>query len=157
MAREKLPTLSAPSRLDYVHTAGTHLSRFLRAIGEKRILGSRCPACTKVYVPLRGTCPTCGVAMGEDVPLPETGTVTTFCVVNVPFEGQVIPPPYACAHVRLDGADVSLFQLVAGCPVEDVHVGMRVRARWVEDAALTPSLDSIRWFEPFTADPVGPS
>ena len=32
-------------------------------------------------------------------------TVTTFCVVDIPFEGQLVKPPYACAHILLDGAD----------------------------------------------------
>ena len=31
--------------------------------------------------------------------LPDTGVVTTFCVVNVPFQGQRIKPPYVAAYV----------------------------------------------------------
>ena len=33
-------------------------------------------------------CPTDGVPTTDEVELPDTGTVTTFCVVNVPFPGQ---------------------------------------------------------------------
>ena len=38
--------------------------------------------------PSRGSCPTDGVPTDEIVELPNTGTVTTYCVVNVPFPGS---------------------------------------------------------------------
>lgn len=144
--------LRSPTRIDYQHTASANLSAFLISVGKRQFIGSRCPSCAKVYVPPRGSCPCCAVAMSERVNLPDTGTVTMFCVVNVPFEGQVLKPPYACAHVLLDGADLAIFHLVGGCAVQDVRMGMRVRALWVPESEMTPSLDSIRWFEP-TGEP----
>ena len=57
-----------------------------------RILGQRCPECRKVYVPPRGACPTCGVATAEEVEVAGKGTVTTFCIVNIPFDAH---PPEA--------------------------------------------------------------
>ena len=33
--------------------------------------------------------------------------VTTFAIINIPFPGQRIKPPYVAAYVLLDGADVS--------------------------------------------------
>ena len=52
------------------------------------------------------------MATEEEVELPHTGIVTTFCVVNVQFYGQEIEVPYVCATVLLDGADIGLFGLV---------------------------------------------
>lgn len=148
----RFPTMPAPSRVEYLHRAGPHLDRFLRGVARGVLTGNRCPSCGKVYVPCRGTCPTCGVTMGEDVALPDTGVITTFCIVNIPFEGQVLKPPYVCAHVRLDGADVPLFQLIGGCAPAEVRSGMRVRAAWVPEGERTPSLESIRWFEPIPTE-----
>ena len=34
----------------------------------------------------------------EEVELPDTGTVTTFCIVNVPFPASACKPPYVAAH-----------------------------------------------------------
>jgi len=136
----------SPTRLAYQVSAGPTTERFLRGILERRILGLRCPECTKVYVPPRGSCPTCAAPCHEEVELPHTGTVTTFCVVNIPFEGQLLEPPYACAHVVLDGADVPILHLVGGCDVSKVHMGLRVVAEWSEEP--TPTLASIRYFKP---------
>ena len=98
--------LATPIRLDYQYTAGLSQSRFLQGIAQGKFIGQRCPECHKVYVPSRGSCPTDGVATTDAVELANTGTVTTYCVVNVPFPGQSIEIPYICAQILLDGANI---------------------------------------------------
>jgi len=147
--------IKTPIRLDYTYIAGRASSRFLSAIAEGRIVGQRCPRCAKVYVPPRGSCPTCGVATAEDVPVADTGTVTTFCIVNIPFAGQAVRVPYVSASILLDGADIPIFHLVQGIQAHDARMGMRVRAVWVPRDELTPSMNSIRCFEP-TGEPDAP-
>jgi len=140
--------IRTPIRLDYTMTAGAAQSRFLRQIANGKIFGQRCPECRKVYVPPRGSCPTCGVATQEEVELGNKGTITTFCIVNIPFAGAAIPIPYVCASVLLDGADVTLFHLVREVPVEEVRMGMRVQAVWVPPEERGPTLESITHFRP---------
>ena len=137
-----------PIRLEYTVTAGKHYSRYLRNLAQKRIVGARCSKCAKVYVPPRGACPTCGVPTVDEVPVKDQGTVTTFCVVNIPFANMPFDPPYVAAAVVLDGADIPIFHLIRGVAPDDVHMGQRVRAVWVPDAELAPTVESIRWFEP---------
>ncbi|MSP17162.1 MAG: DNA-binding protein [Myxococcales bacterium] len=144
------PVAMMPSsvQLDYTITAGRHLSTYLRALATKRIVGGRCPSCTKVYLPPRGACPTCGVPADAETEVADRGTVTTFCIIRIPFDAAPFPPPYASVAVLLDGADMPIFHLVRGVEPEEVRMGMRVRAVWVPDAELGPTLASIRWFEP---------
>lgn len=152
---EPMRTLKMPIRIVYAVRAGIDQSEFLRAIGERRFIGKRCPDCKRVNVPPRGACPRCGVALGETVELAQTGTVASFCVVNVPFEGRTIDLPYVYANVLLDGADLTIPTLVQGVPASEVRMGMRVRAEWVSDEELRPSLESIRCFRP-TGEPDAP-
>ncbi len=140
--------LETPIRLDYTVTAGRYLTRYLSALADKRLIGARCPECTKVYVPPRGSCPTCGVPTGDEVQVADHGTVTTFCVVNIPFGNSPFDPPYVAAAVLLDGADIPIFHLVGGIDAAEVRMGQRVRAVWVPDAELGPTLENIKWFEP---------
>jgi len=123
----------APVRLHYLHTASPGETAYLRGLAEHRLLGQRCGVCGQVYVPPRGTCPADGVPTSEEVELPETGTVTTFCIVNVGYPGQKVSPPYVAAAVLLDGADIAFQHLVLGCDPGEVRMGMRVRAVWGED------------------------
>jgi uncharacterized OB-fold protein len=148
MSSEPVRVVGMPVRLEYVVTAGRHYSRYLRALSERRIIGARCSKCRKVYVPPRGSCPTCGVPTGEEVEVRDTGTLTTFCVVNIPFGNMPFDPPYVAAAVLLDAADMPIFHLVRGVAPDDVRMGQRVRAVWVPDAELGPTVESIRWFEP---------
>jgi hypothetical protein len=127
---------------------GRHYSRYLRALAKKQIIGVRCAECRRVYVPPRGACPTCGVPSVDEVTVRDVGTLTTFCVVNIPFGNMPFDPPYVAAAVILDGADIPIFHLIRGVAPDDVRMGLRVRAVWVPDAELSPTVESIKWFEP---------
>jgi uncharacterized OB-fold protein len=140
--------------LHYVHTASPGEAAYLRGLAEGKLLGQRCPRCRKVYIPTRGTCPADGVQMAEQVELPDTGTVTTFCIVNVPYPGQKLTPPYVAAAVLLDGADIAFQHLITGCDVNEVRMGMRVKAHWKHPASSNEH-SRIEYFEP-TGEPDAP-
>jgi uncharacterized protein len=135
---ERVPGMTiTPVRLHYMHTASPGESAYLRGLAEGRLLGQRCGVCGQVYVPPRGTCPADGVPTSEEVELPESGTVTTFCIVNVGYPGQRVTPPYVAAAVLLDGADIAFQHLVLGCDPSEVRMGMRVRAVWGEAGSIS--------------------
>ena len=140
--------IGTPIRLEYTFTAGEAQTRFLRGLAERRIVGQRCPACRKVYVPPRGACPTCAVPTTDAVEVADRGIVTTFCIVNIPFAGQAIKPPFVAASVLLDGADIAIFHLLQQVDAADARMGMRVEAVWVPRDELKPSMESIRYFRP---------
>ncbi len=146
--REPVTMMAAPMHLDYRFTAGVAMSKNLRGYEEGKFLGQRCPMCKKVYVPSRGACPTDGVPTDEIVVLPNTGTVTTYCVVNVPFAGQSIELPYICAQILLDGANLSFMGLLQEIPTDEVRMGLRVEAVWVPPEELGPTLASVKYFRP---------
>ncbi len=122
-----------PVRLHYMHTASPGEGFYLRGLAERRLLGQRCGVCGQVYVPPRGTCPADGVPTHEEVELSPSGTVTTFCIVNVGYPGQRVTPPYVAAAILLDGADIAFGHLVLGCDPSEVRMGMRVRAVWGDE------------------------
>ena len=149
---EPVRSVRTPIGILYDWTAGPGASAYLQALLDGRLVGNRCPVCTKVYLPPRGPCPTCAVLLDEPVALGERGTVTTFCVVNIKFSARAPELPYVCAQVLVDGAHTPLFGLVAGVPARDVRMGQRVRAVFVPPAERGPTLESIKWFEP-TGEP----
>ena len=110
------------------------------------MLGQRCPACHKVYVPPRSACPADGTPTAEEIELPDKGTVTTFCIVNVPFMGQKITPPYVSAYVLLDGADIAFLHLILDIPAEEVRMGMRVEAVWKPREEWGTTIENISHF-----------
>lgn len=141
-----------PVALDYTYAASPEESAFYRGLAEGRIVGQRCPACGKVYVPPRSACPADGTPTTDEVELSQTGTVTTFCIVNVPFLGQRITPPYVSAYVLLDGADIAFLHLILDIPAEEVRMGMRVEAVWKPREEWGTTIENISHFRP-TGEP----
>ena len=104
-----------------------------------RPAAQRLPGRRRRRPPTRSSCPT-------------SGTVTTFCIVNVPFLGQKITPPYVSAYVLLDGADIAFLHLILDIPAEEVRMGMRVEAVWKPREEWGTTIENISHFRP-TGEP----
>ncbi|MFD0361703.1 Zn-ribbon domain-containing OB-fold protein [Nocardia sp. GCM10030253] len=149
---EPITVITTPVDLAYMHTASPQETIYLRGLAEGKLLGGRTDAAGKVYFPPRGANPTDGRPTDEIVELPDRGTVTTFCIVNVPFLGQRIKPPYVAAYVLLDGADIPVLHLVLGCEASEVRMGMRVEAVWKPREEWGYGLENVDHFRP-TGEP----
>jgi uncharacterized protein len=140
--------VTTPVRLDYTYTAGPSSEVFLRGTQERKLLGRRCSECAKVYMPPRGVCSMCGAPFDDEiVEVAQTGTVTTFAVVNVNFASREIDLPYAVVEVLFDGAHITSQFLIQGVTHDQVRMGMRVRAVW-KDGELEPTLSNVTHVEP---------
>ena len=64
---DPIKKIITPMRLDYRITPGHAQTPFLRGLVEGKFLAQRCPKCAKVYIPPRGSCPTCAVPTEEEV------------------------------------------------------------------------------------------
>jgi len=151
--------VATPMGVTYQWSAGPRSTAYLQGLIDGELLGKRCPSCSKVYFPPRnGTCPMCGVLLGDDdVPVGPNGTVTTFCVVNVPFLGQKITPPYVAATILLDGADIGVQHLLLEVPADEVRMGMRVEAVWKPRDEWGPTMENISHFRPSGEPDVDPA
>ncbi len=144
---EPVTGITVPIRLEYEINAGRAPSKYLRSLAEHKIIGQRAVDSDKVYVPPRGSDPTTGAPTTIEVEVSDVGTVTTFCVVNLPGLSEFAPEvPFVCAQILLDGSNTPWFGLVQGLPADEVRMGLRVQAVWAD--VLVPDARSIKWFEP---------
>jgi uncharacterized OB-fold protein len=150
--RDPVTVQVAPSAIEIQHTASLPESTFLRALQEGKLLGARSGKNGKLYFPAREADPATGKALDEFVELPDKGTVTTFAIINIPFAGQRIKPPYVAAYVLLDGADIPFLHLVTEIDASEVRMGMRVEAVWKPREEWDLGIDNISHFRP-TGEP----
>lgn len=141
-----------PISITYEWSAGPGATGYLEALTEGRLVGARCPSCELVYFPARGACPKCAVALGDAVEVGPKGTISTFCVVNVPFLGQKIKIPYVAANIILDGADIGVQHLIQEIEADQVRMGMRVEPVWKPREEWGATLENISHFRP-TGEP----
>ena len=141
--------------LPYHYVAGDHRARYLRALKDKLILGSRCSKTGKVFVPPIVSSPESFAPCEELVEVADRGVITTFCIVNIPVIGRDVDLPYVAASVALDGADISIFALIQECKADQVRMGMRVEAVWKPDGERTGDHTDILHFRP-TGEPDAP-
>jgi uncharacterized OB-fold protein len=141
-----------PITLEIQHTASHPESAYLRALQEGKLLGARTGEDGKLYFPAREADPATGLALDNYVELPDKGTVTTFAIINIPFAGQRIKPPYVAAYVLLDGADIPFLHLVTDVDASEVRMGMRVEAVWKPREEWGLGIDNISHFRP-TGEP----
>jgi uncharacterized OB-fold protein len=124
--------------ITYRNPVPVSADRVVEASREHRLIGLRCPTCTRVYASGNGYCPVDAIPLGaeHEVDLPHTGTITNFAVVTpVQYPGQTETEPFARVFVLLDGTDVIItYSPVIDLAAADVRVGTRVRAVWAETA-----------------------
>ena len=150
--KDPVTMLVVPTTIEIQHTASLPESTFLRALEEGKLVGSRTGSTGKVYFPAREADPGTGLATTEFVELPDKGTVTTFAIINIPYAGQRIKPPYVAAYVLLDGADIPFLHLILEIDAADVRMGMRVEAVWKPRDEWGLGIDNIDYFRP-TGEP----
>lgn len=147
--------ITTPITTEIIHSANEEESVYLEGLKAGKLIGSRIGSgvdAGRVYFPPRAVSPADGSRSVERVGLPDTGIVTTFCIVNVPFRGQQIKPPYVAAYVLLDGADIPFLHLILDCEAADVRMGMRVKAVWAPEDEWEYSIGNISHFAPTGED-----
>ncbi len=144
---EPVTGITVPIRLEYEINAGRAPSKYLRGMAEGKLIGQKAVGSDKVYLPPRGSDPTTGAPTEIEVEVGQNGTVTTYCITNIPGLSESAPEvPYIAGQILLDGANTPYLGLVQGIDVDDVRMGLRVRAVWDEN--LRPDARCLKWFEP---------
>lgn len=131
-------TMTEKWDITYEHALGETAGHFYETIvKEKKLLGKKCPKCSRVLAPPRSYCDRCFTDTGEWVELGLEGRVETFTVVFQGFKG-LPDPPYCIAYVLLDGADTAILNYVKNVDwtpenvAQQIKVGDRVKVVFSE-------------------------
>ena len=129
------------------YSAGAVGSRFLISLRDKkRIMGTRCPTCNRVYVPARSICKDCYGQLDELVEVSDKGTLLTYTVCNQPNPVQPVEPPVVYGIIQLDGADTGFVHMLGEIDPEQIRIGMRVQAVFKDEREA--SILDIKYFKP---------
>ncbi len=134
------------------YSAGAVGSKFLTTLRDKgKILGTRCAACNRVYVPARSVCTDCFAQLDEWVEVGDKGTVLTY-TIDQESKPVIQPtkPPIVYAIIQLDGADTGFVHMLSEVSPEQLTIGMRVQAVFKPKKEREASILDIKYFKPIS-------
>jgi uncharacterized OB-fold protein len=140
VSQSDLITIPGRWNFEYTYFAGESATRFFRElVDNRRIMGTKCPACKRVLVPARAFCDACMERTTDWVEVGPQGTLETFTIITTAFPG-LPKPPIVMAYVTLDGADTALINLVHGEDLTDIDAAAkrlnslpRVAVKFIDD------------------------
>jgi uncharacterized OB-fold protein len=126
-------------------STGVCLDRFYQDLGEKKITGTKCKKCKKVYVPPRKYCG-CGEEMVQFVNVKPAGELVNYTVAYQNVNGSRREKPITIGLIKLDGADTAVWGEVRVSPPAVVELGMRLKAVFADQPGKT--VESVSHFAP---------
>lgn len=143
-AFREVALLELEQRFHYRHSFGK-TSRFFLGLEEGKLLATRCPSCSSVWLPPRAVCPE-DLAVTAWVELSGLGTLASWTVCPHAPVYAGTESPYILAYVALDGARSLFMHQLRNVEPETLRHGQGVQAVFSQGPAGHP-LHRF-WFEP---------
>ncbi len=116
-------------KIDYRYTMGGQSKFFIELMNNKKLLGTKCTKCGKIWMPPRINCSEC-YEPAEWVEMKQTGTIDVSTIVWYTTSAFIKAIPYGIGFIRLDGADTAMLQGIFSESLipSKVKKGKKVRA-----------------------------
>ena len=116
-------------KIDYRYTMGGQSKFFIELMNNKKLLGTKCTKCGKIWMPPRMNCSEC-YEPAEWVEMKQTGTIDVSTIVWYTTSAFIKAIPYGIGFIRLDGADTAMLQGIFSESLipSKVKKGKKVRA-----------------------------
>jgi uncharacterized OB-fold protein len=131
----------------YSWWAGDTASRFFRSLrDEKKIMGTKCAKCSRVYIPPRKVCPSCFSENPEWTEVSDQGVLQSFTIARRQLASLPEKVPVILGLIKLDGADTGLLHYLDEVDQKQLRIGMRVKAKFADNRS--GGIRDIEYFRP---------
>ncbi|MHA1291427.1 MAG: Zn-ribbon domain-containing OB-fold protein [Promethearchaeota archaeon] len=115
--------------IHYKYTMGGQSKFFIELMNNKKLLGTKCKKCGKIWMPPRINCSDC-YEDAEWVEMKHTGTIEVSTIVWFTTSEFIKYIPYAVGFIKLDGAGTAMLQGIfsENLVPSKMKKGQRVRA-----------------------------
>jgi uncharacterized OB-fold protein len=133
----------------YVYTYGHAGEKFFRTIKDKgTFLATYCEDCDISFVPPKIYCDRCMAELDSYIDVGTVGYVETFTLSFRNMDGSEKQVPEILAMVRIGDTDGGLIHYLKGFEIDEIGIGMPVKAVFKPKAKRTGSVDDIVGFGP---------
>lgn len=147
--RQKVLSVLYHPKAKYEWATGVAMGRFLRELRAGKIIGTKCNHCGRVVVPPRIFCEWCFRRTNEWVYLPDSGVVNTYSISYITTDTTRLKTPVIPAVIEINGTSSAGFLHIIGeVKPDEVEIGMKVKAVWMDSSKRKGSITDIRYFAP---------
>ncbi len=134
----------------FAWSAGEAMSRFLNELKEGNLVGRECRGCKRILFPPRMFCEECFKPTTRWVQLKDTGTIETYSISYIDKDAKRITEPIFVGVISIDGASekMGLMHYFGEVSKDEIHIGMKVRAKWKPADQREGSVLDIEYFRP---------
>lgn len=119
-------------------SVGFFMEKFIKSLGDKKLLAGKCPVCGYVTTPPRTRCPKCGSKIKDEniIQVGGTARVLSYTTAHVKLDGKGnfvdLKEPIVITAVKLDEADSTLFLPLVDSKGGALEPGAKVQIVWNE-------------------------
>ncbi|MEM2135792.1 MAG: Zn-ribbon domain-containing OB-fold protein [Candidatus Jordarchaeaceae archaeon] len=152
LKEEVIPVKGIPVVAGFRWSVGELMDRFIRELGNRKILGAKCSKCNYTYVPPRAWCGKCSAKMDANslVELSGKGVLVGYTTAYVELDGngnfRNLEKPKAIGAIKLEGADSTIFMPLIDVEPEKLKAGITVKVVWQEETK--GQISDIKGFKP---------
>jgi len=107
------------------------MDRYVAGLKEKKLWGTRCPKCGRVYAPPKDLCGKCFEVIDQNwVEVKDRGELVNYTIGYTAITGQPYPEPQITGTIRFEGSSSWVLGSIKGVKPEDVKVGMKLKVVW---------------------------
>lgn len=145
-------TVSHTPKAEYAWDTGPSIGRYLEELKNGRLVGRKCLACNRTFIPPRSFCELCFRPADDWVVLKDTGTINTFSLCYVTWDMKRLKDPHIPAVIEIDGASPGhgILHLIGGVDPKKVKIGMKVKAVWKPAKERAGAITDIQHFVPIS-------
>ncbi len=123
-----------------------YLARYAQGLKDKKILGTRCPKCQRVFVPPTYICGRCLVEIKDWVELKGEAELIAYTVAYSAITGEELKEPNIIGMIKFEGADSWSLAQIKEIKPEEVRIGIKLKPVWKEERK--GQLGDIKYFVP---------
>ncbi len=151
--RKNHPIIKQEVVVPYEAAVGETIHTVLQGYKNKKLLGSKCHKCDRVYLPARTFCPKCYIELNNIVETATKGKLVSWSLVVFEFFGMPTKPPFINAQIDIDGVFTRYLHLVNGFDISNVEEckriltpGRQMEAVWKKER--TGCIMDLEYFKP---------
>ena len=134
-------------QIGYSWTVGKGGEHFLTELRDnKKMTGTRCRQCGRVFVPPRVYCEECYADDVDWVDVEPKGTLITFGDSYIGADGKTLDKPWILGVVRINGSEGGFLHYIGEAATKDLKIGMPMEAVFKDERE--GSILDIEYFRP---------